>query len=86
MNDFDQATRQIGNRFDLVLVASERMRELHAKRRQAEQQGELTLQQRRHQPVPAHRAIQDIEQGIVGREYLNRIQPRTRRKPKYDEI
>lgn len=86
MNDFDRATKNIGNRFDLVLVASERMRELHQQRRKLEEQAETLPVRKRNQPVPAHQAIQDIEQGTVGREYLARVRDRKRRPGRYDEI
>jgi DNA-directed RNA polymerase omega subunit len=86
MNDFDRATKNIGNRFDLVLVASERMRELHQQRRRQEEQAEKCLTTKRNQPVPAHQAIRDIEQGTVGREYLARVRDRKRRPSRYDDI
>ena len=86
MNDFDRATKNIGNRFDLVLVASERMRELHQERRVREQQTETTFTTRRNQPVPAYQALHDIEQGLVGREYLGKIKDRSRRRRRFDDI
>lgn len=86
MNDFDRATKNIGNRFDLVLVASERMRELHQQRRAQEQQAETTFASRRNQLVPAYQAFQEIEQGLVGREYLTKIKDRSRRRRRFDDI
>jgi DNA-directed RNA polymerase subunit K/omega len=87
MNDFDRATRNAGNRFDLVLIASERMRELHAQRRKQESEGELSLTERRNRPVPAHQAVRDVEEGTVGREYLSKVRDRGhRRRSRFDEL
>lgn len=87
MNDFDLATKNIGNRFDLVLVASERMREIHRKRREQEDLGLLNHDQRKRQSKPCDQAISDIESGLVGREYLGRIRSRDKkRRPKFDAI
>jgi DNA-directed RNA polymerase omega subunit len=87
MNDFDKAANRVGNRFDLVLIASERMREIHRKRREQEQLKLLTVEQRRKNVVPSVQAISDIENGIVGREYLGRVKSRSRQKRvKFDEI
>lgn len=79
MNDFDKAAKKIGNRFDLVLVASERMREIHNKRR-AEQEEFGPPPKNKKAIVPAHQAITDIENGKVGIEYLQKIKHRTRRR------
>jgi DNA-directed RNA polymerase subunit K/omega len=76
MNDFDKAAIMVGNRFDLVLIASERMREIHRQRKENEEKGLLSLQQRRNNAVPCVQAISDIEAGIVGREYLEKIRQR----------
>lgn len=82
MNDYDKANSKIGNRFDLVLVAGERMREIHRQRRRAEEAGDLSLEERRKQPLPHWQAVNDIEEGLVGREYLDRLKdkPKPRRK------
>ena len=59
----EQAVNQVGNRYDLILIASARIRELH----------------RGHQPKLATKhgksltALTEIEEGLVGREYLKRI-------------
>lgn len=59
----EEAVNQVGNRFDLVLIASARVRELH----------------RGHKPKlttkagPTVTALQEIEAGLVGREYLKRV-------------
>lgn len=87
MNDFEKAARNIGNRFDLVLVASERMREIHRKRKEQEDLKLLSLEDRRRQKRPCEQAIGDIESGLVGREYLNRLKANPRKKKvRFDEI
>jgi DNA-directed RNA polymerase subunit omega len=59
----EEAVNQVGNRFDLVLIAAARAREL----------------QRGHKPKlvtkagPTVTALQEVEAGLVGREYLKRI-------------
>ena len=53
-----------GNRFDLVLVAATRARELARQHRHAENKSQLNA------PVSA---LLDIQEGRVGREYLKRI-------------
>ena len=59
----EEAVNQVGNRFDLVLIAAARVREL----------------QRGHKPKlvtkagPTVTALQEVEAGPVGREYLKRI-------------
>ena len=53
-----------GNRFDLVLIAAVRARELARQHRHAENKGQLNA------PVTA---LLDIQEGRVGREYLKRI-------------
>ena len=58
----EEAVTAVGNRYDLVLIASKRVREL----------------KRGHRPKvitkagPAVTALQEIEKGFVGREYLKR--------------
>jgi len=53
-----------GNRFDMVLIASIRARELSRQHRHAENKGQLNA------PVTA---LLDIQEGRVGQEYLKRI-------------
>ncbi len=61
----EKAAQQVGNRYDLILIASARIRELH----------------RGHQPKMKPKqghgksltALAEIEEGLVGREYLKRI-------------
>lgn len=87
MNDFEKAAKNVGNRFDLVLIASERMREIHRKRREQEELGIQGWEARRKVTPPHQQTIGDIESGLVGREYLNRIKSRERRRrPKFEEL
>lgn len=87
MNDFDKAVSKVGNRFDLVLIASERMRELHKMRQEQEESKWLTVEQRRKQVIPAVQAVSDIENGTVGREYLSKLKERRRRRtPRFDDL
>lgn len=59
----EDAVNMVGNRFDLVLIASARVREL----------------KRGYHPKlvtkagPTVTALQEIEKGLVGRDYLKRI-------------
>ena len=53
----------VGNRYDLVLIASQRARELgHGHRPKIETTAGRVVT-----------ALQEIEQGLIGREYLKRI-------------
>ena len=62
-NDTDKCVANIGNRFDLVLVASHRVREI---RRGAIPKMATTS-------TPCVAALEEIELGLVGREYLKKI-------------
>lgn len=86
MNDFDAANKKIGNRFDLVLVASERMRELHKQRRDKEELGNLTVEQRRKEIPPHWQAINDVETGLVDRTYLEKLKSRGRKRQRFDSL
>jgi DNA-directed RNA polymerase subunit omega len=58
-----EAVEAVGNRFDLVLIASQRVRELkngHAPKVTSKNGAVVT-------------ALREIEQGHVGREYLKRV-------------
>ena len=57
-----EAADMIGNRFDLVLVACARVREL--------KRGHKTKLDKPTTPVPTVIALIEIEKGLVGREYL----------------
>ena len=59
----EKAVQKIGNRFDLVLIAAARQRELvrgHKPKIESEHGPHLTT-------------LKEIEEGLVGREYLKRI-------------
>jgi DNA-directed RNA polymerase subunit omega len=53
----------VGSRFDLVLIASQRVREL--------KRGHRSTLNTKEGPIVT--ALMEIEQGLVGREYLKRI-------------
>jgi len=86
MNDFDKATAKIGNRFDMVLVASERMRELHKQRKDLEDHGDLSVETRRKEAPPHWVAVNDIEEGRVDRQYLHRLKDRRKKRSKFDPV
>jgi DNA-directed RNA polymerase subunit omega len=59
----EQAVNQVGNRYDLVLIASARVRELHKGHKpKFNSKNGKTLT-----------ALKEIERGLVGREYLKRV-------------
>ena len=59
----EKAAQAVGNRYDLILIASKRVRELKAGHRPkiATKHGTLLT------------ALTEIEEGLVGREYLKRV-------------
>jgi DNA-directed RNA polymerase subunit omega len=59
----EEAVNQVGNRYDLILIASQRVRELArgARPKFATKAGYTVT------------ALQEIEKGLVGRDYLKRI-------------
>ena len=77
MIDNPGAQRTIGNIFEYVLVASERVRELHRERANSGDNalppGEYGKMEKLHQI-----AARDIEEGRVTRDYLKRIGQRHR--------
>lgn len=62
-NDTDKCVANIGNRYDLILIAGQRVRELR----------------RGHKPkvtttsTPCVAALEEIEAGLIGRDYLKKI-------------
>lgn len=68
----EKAVNQVGNRYDLILIASQRVRELA----------------KGHRPKlnvnhgPSLTALTEVEEGLVGREYLKRVKPTQQRKDK----
>lgn len=68
----DTALENIGgNRFELILIASSRAREIESTRRIAQHADSKT--QYRNRTISA--ALQDVEEGKIGREYLNKLRP-----------
>jgi DNA-directed RNA polymerase omega subunit len=69
----EKAALAVGNRYDLILIASARIRELH----------------RGHKPKldtkhgKSLTALTEIEEGLVGREYLKRIRETEPKKDKF---
>lgn len=59
------ATKKIGNQFDMALIAASRTRELRRGKKPLIVSNEK----------PAIIAIQEIEQGLIGREYLKKLRP-----------
>jgi DNA-directed RNA polymerase omega subunit len=59
----ESAVTAVGNRYDLVLIASQRTRELMrgARAKMPTKSGHVVT------------ALQEIESGLVGREYLKRV-------------
>ena len=66
------AVAQVGNRFDLVLIAAMRSREL--------KKGHMPLVSSKNGPNVT--ALREIEAGKVGREYLEKLR---KKKPKHSE-
>jgi DNA-directed RNA polymerase omega subunit len=62
--DTDKCVEAIGNRFDLVLVASARSREISRRNKASNQL------QHRH---PNISALLDVQEDRVGREYLKKV-------------
>lgn len=59
----EKAANAVGNRYDLILIASQRVRELkngHSPKLETKHGSTLT-------------ALKEVEQGLVGREYLKKI-------------
>lgn len=56
----EDAARQIGNLYDMILVASQRARELRKKKMNLPTRETLV-------------AIREVEEGKIGREYLKKI-------------
>ena len=59
----EEAALMVGNRFDLVLIASQRVREL--------KRGHRSTLNTKAGPIVT--SLQEIEAGLVGREYLKRV-------------
>jgi DNA-directed RNA polymerase subunit omega len=59
----EKAAEAVGNRFDLILIASQRVREL--------KRGALPKVTGKNGVIVT--ALREIEEGLVGRDYLKRI-------------
>ena len=59
----EEAVNKVGNRYDLILIAAQRVRELR--------KGHRAKTNAKHGPVLT--ALTEIEEGLVGREYLKRV-------------
>jgi len=69
------AGRQIGNTYDMILIASRRVRELR--------NGHAPMVERRYGDLVT--AVREIEQGLVGRDYLLKppeVNPERKRRTK----
>jgi len=64
-NDTDKCVEMIGGRFNLVLVAAQRVRELR--------RGSRPLVDNSNNSAPCVLALKEIEQGKIGIEYLKKI-------------
>lgn len=61
----EEAAIAVGNRYDLVLIASARVRELR--------RGHKTKLSSLTKNGPIVTALREVEAGLVGREYLKRV-------------
>jgi len=61
--DVHRASAQVGNKFDMVLIAAARAREL--------KRGDARRVNTDNGPIVT--ALQEIEAGLVGREYLKKV-------------
>ena len=71
----EAAVQSVGNRYDLVLIASARVRELVRG-----DKPKLTTTAK-----PSVTALLEIENKLVGREYLKKIKDEPRKERKYDK-
>jgi DNA-directed RNA polymerase omega subunit len=68
--DVDKALANVGgNRFEMILIAATRAREIESTRRIA-QNTDSTVKFR-NRTISA--ALQEVEEGKIGRDYLNRV-------------
>ena len=59
----EKAAQAVGNRYDLILIASQRVRELKSGHR-----AKVDIK-----AGPSVTALTEIEEGLVGRDYLKRV-------------
>jgi len=63
--DTEQCVENVGtNRFDLVLIAASRSREIRRQHKESE---------KREHIFPIITALQEIQEGKIGKEYLSRV-------------
>lgn len=68
--NIDQALENFGgNRFQLILGAAQRAREIASRRTIAERSGDTT----KHEHRPIVQSLIDIAEGRAGREYLDKL-------------
>jgi DNA-directed RNA polymerase subunit omega len=68
------AVEQVGNRFDLVLIAAQRAREL--------KRGDMPKITSKNGPNIT--ALREIEEGKVGREYLEKLRKKSRKSKDFE--
>jgi DNA-directed RNA polymerase subunit omega len=68
----EKAVEAVGNRYDLVLIASQRVRELKSGHR-----AKVSIT-----AGPSVTALTEIEEGLIGREYLKRVKEDTKNREK----
>jgi DNA-directed RNA polymerase subunit omega len=68
----EKAVQAVGNRYDLVLIASQRVRELKSGHR-----SKVDIK-----AGPSVTALTEIEEGLIGREYLKRVKEDTKNREK----
>ena len=71
----EEAVNQVGNRFDLILIAAQRVRELKKGHR-----AKLTTK-----AGAVVTALEEIEAGLVGRDYLKRIDTKRKKDDFYKD-
>ncbi len=78
MIDNPTAREKVGSIFDYVLIVSERFREINRKRAASGENGLPTPEYAKLKKIHIQ-AAEDIESGLVGREYLKKIGARANR-------
>lgn len=70
----EDAVKMIGCKYDLVLAASQRARELS--------RGDASLRENAGHHTPIVQALREIEAGLVGREYIYKSERKLYQKPR----
>lgn len=68
------AVEKIGSRYDLVLAASQRARELS--------RGDASQLENKAHHTPIVQAIREIESGLIGKEYITKSEKTLYQKPR----